>query len=35
MRLFGWQVDGVDYEAAYEVDPKLVDDVRVFDLIGD
>lgn len=33
MNLYGWQVDGVDYAAPVVVDPKLVDGVRVIDLI--
>jgi enoyl-[acyl-carrier protein] reductase/trans-2-enoyl-CoA reductase (NAD+) len=35
MNLYGWEVDGVDYEAAAEFEPPLVDGERVIDLIGD
>ena len=35
MNLYGWQVDGVDYGAPAELDPKLVDGERVIDLIGE
>ncbi|MFP6638657.1 MAG: hypothetical protein VCC04_00325 [Myxococcota bacterium] len=33
--LYGWEVEGVDYEAAYRVDPDLGEAQRVIDLVDD
>jgi enoyl-[acyl-carrier protein] reductase/trans-2-enoyl-CoA reductase (NAD+) len=33
--LYGWGVDGVDYEAAYTADPPLTENPGVVDLLGD
>ncbi len=35
MNLYGWEVEGIDYEAPAEFEPALVDGERVIDLIGD
>jgi trans-2-enoyl-CoA reductase len=33
-QLYGWEVDGVDYEMPYTVDPPLSPDRDIFDLLA-